>query len=246
MIHLISDLHLSADDPALLTRFKRFSARLSPGDSLYILGDLFEYWLGDDAVDFLGHRPVQAAISQITTRDIDVFFMAGNRDFLVGKDFADECNMTLLPSEHFIDVGDEKILLVHGDSLCTDDVAHQKFRAIVLNAAWQAGFLAKTIAERDGLARLARYRSDDGKAQKSSEIMDVTPLAVNQLMDARSVRLLIHGHTHRPAIHRLASADARPRYRVVLGDWASAESAISLDENRLTLEFQGTKETLAF
>ena len=191
-----------------------------------------------------GHRPVQVAISQIASRDVAVFFMAGNRDFLVGKNFADECNMTLLPSEHFIDVGDEKILLVHGDSLCTDDVAHQKFRGMVLNAAWQAGFLAKTIAERDGLARLARYRSDDGKAQKTSEIMDVTPLAVKQLMDARSVRLLIHGHTHRPAIHRLASADATPGYRIVLGDWASAESAITLDENQLTLKFHGTQETL--
>ena len=141
-------------------------------------------------------------------------------------------------------VGERRLLLMHGDSLCTDDIAHQKFRAMVLDPVWQDMFLSKTIDERDAMARLARYRSNDGKTTKSAEIMDVTAAAVNDVMEQHSVTLLIHGHTHRPAVHQLKDSGAT-RHRVVLGDWDTAESVIALSEEKLTLRFRGQDHTLA-
>lgn len=244
MIYLISDLHLTDSDAALNHRFEVFTERLRPNDDLYILGDLFEYWLGDDAVAFLGHSTTRQRLANLSANGVGLYFLSGNRDFLVGANFLAECGMKKLDPEHILQVGERRLLLMHGDSLCTDDIAHQKFRAMVLDPVWQDMFLSKTIDERDAMARLARYRSNDGKTTKSAEIMDVTATAVNDVMEQHSVTLLIHGHTHRPAVHQLKDSGAT-RHRVVLGDWDTAESVITLSEERLTLRFRGQDHTLA-
>ncbi|HCX88710.1 MAG TPA: UDP-2,3-diacylglucosamine diphosphatase [Gammaproteobacteria bacterium] len=244
MIQLISDLHLSADDPALLDQFRQYVAQLESGDELYILGDLFEYWLGDDAVEFLGHLQAERLLSSISDRGVQLNFLTGNRDFLLGRSFADRCGMNLIADEHILNVGAERILLMHGDRLCTDDIAHQQFRTMVRTPSWQEGFLAKPLVERDAMAKLARYRSEDGKAAKTPQIMDVNSTAVDEVMRAHRVRILIHGHTHRPAVHEIGSADGA--YRIVLGDWAPGPSWIRLTETGLELQFAGTCKRLAF
>ena len=244
MIQLISDLHLSADDPALLDQFRQYAAPLESGDELYILGDLFEYWLGDDAVEFLGHLQAERLLSSISDRGVQLNFLTGNRDFLLGKSFADRCGMNLIADEHILNVGAERILLMHGDSLCTDDVAHQQFRTMVRTPSWKKGFLEKSVVERDAMAKLARYHSEDSKAAKTSQIMDVNSRAVDEVMRAHRVRMLIHGHTHRPAVHEIGSADGG--YRIVLGDWAPGPSWIRLSETGLELQFGDTRKRLAF
>ena len=244
MIQLISDLHLSADDPALLDQFRQYAAPLESGDELYILGDLFEYWLGDDAVEFLGHLQAERLLSSIPDRGVQLNFLTGNRDFLLGKSFADRCGMNLIADEHILNIGAERILLMHGDSLCTDDVAHQQFRTMVRTPSWKKGFLEKSVVERDAMAKLARYHSEDSKAAKTSQIMDVNSRAVDEVMRAHRVRMLIHGHTHRPAVHEIGSADGG--YRIVLGDWAPGPSWIRLSETGLELQFGDTRKRLAF
>ena len=244
MIHLISDLHLTPDQPALREHFDQYLNTLGAGDDLYILGDLFEYWLGDDAADFLGHTGVERVLSSLSQRGVQVFFLSGNRDFLLGQEFAAQCGMQIISDEHVLELGSKRVLLMHGDSLCTDDIAHQKFRSLVRLSSWQDEFLRKPVAERDALAKLARYRSEDGKKQKAAQIMDVNDEAVEGVMCAHGVRLLIHGHTHRPAVHELNfSGNA---YRVVLGDWTPEPSWIRLTETGLELFFAGARKHLAF
>lgn len=244
VIHLISDLHLNPDQPALLEHFDQYSNTLDPGDDLYILGDLFEYWLGDDAADFLGHTPVERVLGSLSGRGVQVFFLSGNRDFLLGEEFADRCGMRIISDEHVLQLGSKRVLLMHGDSLCTDDIAHQKFRNMVRSPSWQDQFLGKSLAERDALARLARYRSEDGKTQKAAQIMDVNAEAVDEVMCAHHVRLLIHGHTHRPAVHK--ASPSGNAYRVVLGDWTPEPSWVRLTETGLELLSAGTRKQLAF
>jgi len=244
LIYLISDLHLSPDRPELLRQFDAFAGTLSVGDDLYILGDLFEYWLGDDAVEFLGHGADERLLTSLSQRGINIFFLAGNRDFLLGQHFADRCGIQLIADEHVIQVGGRRVLLMHGDSLCTDDLPHQAFRKLVRSGDWQRAFLDKSVAERDGLAKLARYRSEDGKAQKSMEIMDVNQQAVEEIMHSHSVETLIHGHTHRPAIHRCDSPHGT--HRIVLGDWTPEPSWIRLSAAGAELAFLGNLQRLEF
>ena len=244
MIHLISDLHLSPDHPEVFSHFERYIADLKAEDDLYILGDLFEYWLGDDAVDFLGHSEAQRLLASLSNRGIRIFFLSGNRDFLLGEKFADQCGIQLIADEHILELGRRRVLLLHGDSLCTDDLPHQKFRAMVRSPDWQKTFLDKSIAERDGLAKLARYRSEDGKTQKSMDIMDVNPQAVQEVIAAHDAEILIHGHTHRPAIHPVACP--KPVYRIVLGDWTPEPSWIRLSEEGAELAFSDSLERLDF
>jgi UDP-2,3-diacylglucosamine hydrolase len=244
LIHLISDLHLSPDRPELLSQFDAFADTLAAGDDLYILGDLFEYWLGDDAVEFLGHGAVERLLISLSARGTKIFFLSGNRDFLLGQPFADRCGIQLIADEHVIQVGSRRVLLMHGDSLCTDDLPHQAFRKLVRSADWQRAFLDKSVVERDGLAKLARYRSEDGKAQKTTEIMDVNQQAVEQVMHSHGVDTLIHGHTHRPAIHRFESPQAA--HRIVLGDWTPEPSWIQLSSAGVQLAFSGSQQRLDF
>ena len=244
MIHIISDLHLTPAEDALLVRFRAYLKQLNPGDSLFILGDLFEYWLGDDACEYLGQKQEEQALTGLAGQGISTSFMRGNRDFLIGKDFAERCGITLLDDEHLLQLGDQSILLMHGDNLCTDDRSHQVFRKMVRDQAWQDDFLSQPLSIRDEMAKAVRYRSESGKTLKASAIMDVTQRAVDDVMRLHGVELLIHGHTHRPAVHQLSLPGSVSAHRVVLGDWGQAPSFIRLDQHTLELVHAGKSDRL--
>src|SRR3569623_1511570 len=215
----ISDLHLSADRPALTALFLVFLRERAPrAETLYILGDLFEVWLGDDAVHPAYH-PVLSALRELAARR-PVYVMHGNRDFLLGNAFAQASGCRLLADPSVIDLNGERTLLMHGDVLCTDDVEYQQFRAHVRNPETEQQF-------RDASRERSRY--------KTEEIMDVNQEAVAAVMRAHDVRQFIHGHTHRPAIHRF-TLDGREARRIVLGDWYEQGSVLVCDEASCRLE----------
>ncbi len=223
----ISDLHLHPSRPAITALFLDFldeAARRAR--ALYILGDLFEYWLGDEAVGLEAWRPIIAGLQRATAAGLEVYVMHGNRDFLLGEGFARATGCGLLAEPARIDLNGVPTLLMHGDVLCTDDVEYQAFRAVVRDPAWQREFLARPLAEREALARQLRELSQQSTAQKKPQIMDVTPQAVAAVMRAHGVRRLIHGHTHRPGEH-LFELDGEPAWRLVLGDWYEQGSVLS-------------------
>ncbi len=227
-ILFISDLHLSeerSDKLALFFEFMNGPARR--GETLYILGDLFEVWLGDD--DTLLPKPdVLNALKAYSDSGRSLFVMHGNRDFLMGTRFEELTGCTLLPDPCVIDLQGEKTLLMHGDLLCTGDTAYLAFRDQVRHPAWQARVLSKPLAERAALARQMRNQSLQASQQKQEEIMDVEQAAVEQRMREHQVQLLIHGHTHRPAVHEFL-LDNHPAKRIVLGDWYTQESVLVCD-----------------
>jgi len=189
-----------------------------PGaDALYILGDLFESWVGDDGLSLPFNQRVAEHLAQ-AARTAPVFFMHGNRDFLVAKRFADETGVRLLEDPTVVDLYGKRTLLMHGDTLCTDDLEYQAFRRQVRDPRWQQAVLARPLAERVAMARGLRGESEGAKQGKSLEIMDVTPAAVEVAMRDNDCDLLIHGHTHRPMrhVHRVGG---RERERWVLTDW---------------------------
>ncbi len=215
----ISDIHLAEERPAATERFARFLADVVPGaQALYILGDLFEYWVGDDglALDFPSRI---AGLLRQAARDVPTFFMHGNRDFLVASQFCAETGVRLIADPTVIDdLYGERALLMHGDTLCTDDHAYLAFRAKVRDPAWQAATLALPLEERMRMARAMRESSEGAKTGKAEAVMDVSPAAVESAFAAAGCRLMIHGHTHRPARHEL-TAGGRACVRWVLPDW---------------------------
>ena len=214
----ISDLHLAEERPATTERFARFLADVVPGaDALYILGDLFEYWVGDDGLT-LDFPARISALLRPAARAAPVFFMHGNRDFMVASQFGAETGIRLIPDPTVIDLYGERALLMHGDTLCTGDHAYLAFRTQVRNPVWQAAALARPIAERIAIARGMREKSEGAKGGKGEAIMDVSAEAVEAAFVAADSRLLIHGHTHRPARHE-HSAGGRTCVRWVLPDW---------------------------
>jgi UDP-2,3-diacylglucosamine hydrolase len=215
-----SDVHLSAAHPATTEAFLAFvdAAVVGRTPRFFILGDLFEYWVGDDDEEDALAVHVAARLHAVADSGVAIAFMAGNRDFLVGTAFAAAAGMTLLPDPYRESIGGNELLLSHGDALCTDDVDYQRFRAMVRNPAWQQGFLAKPLAERRMMVAGARQQSEAAKQVKSAEIMDVNVAAVQALLTAHPHATLVHGHTHRPARH-LHAADDGPRQRIVLTDW---------------------------
>ena len=215
----ISDLHLDDARPRTNELFLAFMAGpATRAEALYILGDLFEFWIGDDAIDLPLNRMVVDALAALSRRGTRLHFMHGNRDFLVRDGFAAATGATLLADPVEVDLYGRRTLLMHGDTLCTDDVAYQKFRAQVHDPAQQAAFLARTMAERDAFVRGVRSQSDAAKAGKSEEIMDVAPRAVEEMLRQHAYPTLIHGHTHRPATHVL-EVDGHRCERWVLTDW---------------------------
>ncbi|SFN13704.1 UDP-2,3-diacylglucosamine diphosphatase [Dokdonella immobilis] len=221
----ISDLHLDLARPAILDQFETFIRdEAIHADALYILGDLFEAWIGDDADDPVGQRFV-AAMKPMREARRPCFFMHGNRDFLLGERFAREAGMTLLPDPSVINLYGTPTLLMHGDSLCTDDAPYQAFRKQSRSAEWQRQFLSQTVQQRDAFARKAREESKRYTgSEANASIMDVNQLAVEAGMRNAGVLRLIHGHTHRPAIHPF-DFDNHPAERVVLGDWYEQTSS---------------------
>ena len=216
----ISDLHLCAERPRITKLFERFIDETAPAAaSLYILGDLFEVWIGDDQLDIDPlARTVAQGLARLSDTGTKVYFMHGNRDFLVGERFAREARLEILADPTSIKIGDVPALLLHGDTLCTDDVAYQAFRQQVRNPAWQQSILAKSTAERVTLAASIRSQSDIEKSMKPEAIMDVNANAVAAAFRAHGYPVMVHGHTHRPAKHT-HSIDDQPCIRWVLQDW---------------------------
>lgn len=212
--YFVADLHLDSKRPDIIRAFVHFLNRKAAlGDELYLLGDIFEAWVGDDAApEYL--EPVYSALSTLSASGIKLYFQQGNRDFLVGSEFMHRIGAQLLPECQSIDSIHGKTLLLHGDQLCLEDVDYQAFRKQVRNPDWQAAILSKSIPERLELARQLRTASREQTARKTTDITDASPDAVNQLMHDEGASLMIHGHTHRPRIHREASG-----VRIVLGDW---------------------------
>src|SRR5512135_2350829 len=224
----ISDLHLDPARPHIVELFTRFLATdARQAQALYILGDLFESWIGDDDDCALAAEVAQA-LSALRDRGVPVFFMHGNRDFLLGRDYARRAGMTLLTDPAVLEFGGERTLLMHGDTLCIDDLDYQKFRTQVRDPAWQAQFLARPLDERRAFAARARAESARHTAGAKPVIMDVNPAAVAAAMREHGVLTLIHGHTHRPATHRF-ELDGKAAERIVLGDWYEQSSVLRLN-----------------
>ena len=237
---LISDLHLEPnreDITRTLVDFLRGRARQS--DSLYILGDLFEVWIGDDEPNTLADL-IASELSELNGKGIDVFLMHGNRDFLMGKDFAARCGASLIDEPILIQTKAQQIALLHGDILCTKDVEYMKFREMVRNQQWQQQFLAMPLAQRRQFAEQARAQSQQVTSNNSADIMDVTAAEVSKMLSDLEVTTLIHGHTHRPAIHEIqlnqAINGSKKAKRVVLGDWDSQGWYVEVSESETRLE----------
>jgi UDP-2,3-diacylglucosamine hydrolase len=215
----ISDLHLAEERPALTAIFLAFlEGPCRDARALYILGDLFEYWVGDDDANAPLNRRVATALGSARGQGLAIHFMAGNRDFLIGPDYAREAGMSLLPDPSELVLDGQRLLLMHGDSLCTDDLAYQAYRRQVREPAYQAGFLAQPLAARRAFIEQIRQKSEAAKRAKADEIMDVNSEAVAETLRRHDFPILIHGHTHRPAHHRF-EVDGRPCERWVLADW---------------------------
>jgi UDP-2,3-diacylglucosamine hydrolase len=212
----VSDLHLWQDRALTNSRFvELLQQATSQADALFVLGDLFEYWAGDDDLENFALTDVVAALKSATASGLQIYIMHGNRDFLLGNAFAQATGCTLLADECLLEIGLQRVLLMHGDSLCTDDVEYQRFRAQVRNPAYQENFLSQPLEARHALIARMRAASEDKKARAAMSIMDVNSQAVEDAMNRHAVGMLIHGHTHRPDHHVLNNG----RLRWVLPDW---------------------------
>jgi UDP-2,3-diacylglucosamine hydrolase len=221
LILFASDLHLCPARPGTVHLFERFLAGPArDAAALYLLGDLFEYWAGDDDLADPFNAGVCEAIQKVGASGTAVFFLAGNRDFLAGEKFCEATGARLLPEETVIDVAGTRTLLLHGDTLCTDDADYQRFRAMVRDPRWQRDFLALPLAERRARIEALRARSEQEKQGKTYEIMDVAPGSVMAAFRCQEVGRMIHGHTHRPARHEVDLGGGRIAERWVLPDWS--------------------------
>lgn len=228
-INFISDLHLDKSRPHINNYFIHYLKSLdSKVSDLYILGDLFEYWVGDDdPMD--GLDDVCEAIIDVGKK-INVWYMHGNRDFLVSKKICDKLKFNLLQDPTTINNGDMKILLLHGDTLCTDDMAYQEFRLMVRSEQWQNEMLSKPLDERLMIAETLRKKSKEANMEKGEEIMDVNENEVLSVIEKHGPDIIIHGHTHRPNIHHHNNV-----IRYVLGDWYNNFYVLALDDNKFII-----------
>jgi UDP-2,3-diacylglucosamine hydrolase len=225
----ISDLHLASDRPRIIEQFFAFLSGPARGaDALYVLGDLFEYWVGDDDLDDPLNRSVARAFAALSAEGTAVNFMHGNRDLLVGREFAARSQARLLEDPLLLVLHGTPTLLMHGDTLCTDDVEYQKFRAYARNPQNQTRFLSQPITARHAELEALRVRSENAKQDKTAEIMDVNPGAVEHALREACYPRLIHGHTHRPARH-VHTVDGHTCERWVLGDWYENGSYLRCD-----------------
>ena len=238
----VSDLHLDPARPAITELFLAFlRGEARNADALYILGDLFEAWIGDDTPSPAADA-VATELRALADSGVPVYFMAGNRDFLVGEDYARRAGFRILPDPTVIDLYGRPVLLMHGDLLCTDDVAYQQFRAQTRDPAFIANFLSQPLAARVAFAQQARAASQahqsemkQGDRATFETVTDVAPAEVEATFTRYGVDRIIHGHTHRPAIHPLQVGEA-PCTRVVLGDWYEQGSVLRVDPDGMVLE----------
>ncbi|MFC2564239.1 MAG: UDP-2,3-diacylglucosamine diphosphatase [Neisseria sp.] len=226
-VYFIADLHLSEARPDLTELFLHFMyGEAEKAQAVYILGDLFDFWIGDDERSVLTDT-VKQAIRHLTGRGVKCYFIHGNRDFLLGKRFAAETGMILLPEYQTVDLFGRKTLICHGDTLCTDDVRYQQFRRKVHQKWRQKLFLLLPLPLRVSIAKKIRQTSKQDKQRKAAEIMDVNPQTVAETVGRYGADLLIHGHTHRQNIHRNDGFT-----RIVLGDWKKDQASIlKIDEH---------------
>lgn len=235
-----SDLHLDPSRPAITALFLAFlRGPARRADALYLLGDLFEAWVGDDDDSALAAE-VAEGLRALSDAGVPVAFLRGNRDFLLGADYAARCGMRLLPDPCVVPLYGRPTLLAHGDTLCTDDTAYQAFRRQVRDPAWQAGFLAQPLAARQAFAAQARAASAKHQqgvmaAAGGEAIVDANPDAVLATFEHYGVGHMIHGHTHRPALH-VHAGGGRTWLRAVLGDWYHQGSVLRVDADGMTLE----------
>jgi UDP-2,3-diacylglucosamine hydrolase len=230
----VSDLHLDDARPRIVELFEHFCAgEARAADALYVLGDLFEACVGDDDDCALNAR-VADALRGVADAGVPVHFIAGNRDFLLGDDYARRCGMRILDDGTVVDLYGTPTMILHGDVLCTDDAAYQAFRVQVRDPVWQAAFLARPLTQRRAYAAQARDASRAHTSTTDMAIMDVNQVAVeNALRDAQVTRM-IHGHTHRPAIHAF-TLDGKPAQRIVLGDWYEQGSVLRVTAESIEL-----------
>jgi UDP-2,3-diacylglucosamine hydrolase len=231
--YFISDLHLNPAEPATTDAFLAFLAGPArDADALWILGDLFEYWAGDDDLGGAFNARIAEALHELTSSGVTTKLIVGNRDFLLGDDFAQRTGVEIVGEPMRIVLGDKHCVLLHGDVLCTDDVAYQQFRQMVRNPAWQAQFLAQPLAVRHKIAEELRAKSEMSKQDKALEIMDVNAEAVEDSFRRTGASLMIHGHTHRPATHEL-NVDGVACVRHVLPDWHGHACGLRWDGRQL-------------
>ena len=228
----ISDLHLCDSRPNITQAFVYFLKHTaSKAQSLYILGDLFEYWAGDDTIVAGYHYLIIEALKNLNAQGTQVFFMHGNRDFLLNDGFALATHGTILPDPSLLNLYGNPVLLSHGDAFCTDDIAYQKFRSEVRTPVWQSQFLSQPLSNRIAFIEQLRLKSEQEKSNKSMLIMDVNQNAVETLLRENNYPpLFIHGHTHRPNRHEM-TVDGHACLRWVLGDWYEQGSYLRLDSN---------------
>lgn len=230
-ILFISDLHLEPDRPDITQAFFSFLEKhATKAQALYILGDFFNVWLGDDHGSDLSIQ-VAEKLNALAQSGVAIKLMHGNRDFLMGENFAQSCGAELIEDPYLLTAFNETLLLMHGDVLCTLDRDYMSFRNMVRDPAWQQEFLNRSIDERIAFATEARKQSQTMSSNKAADIMDVTPEAVSDIMQNYNVSTLIHGHTHRPAVHELAESGMR----MVLGDWDDGAWYISWTQEQLSL-----------
>lgn len=228
MILLISDLHLEEERPDITRAFLRFLEERAPGaEALYILGDFFEVWVGDDGMTPYQHQ-IASALRTLSESGTRIYLMHGNRDFMIGQAFCREAGCTLLADPHIAEFHGERVLLMHGDSLCTRDEGYMRLRRLLRNPLSLFILHSLSLAKRQQLAQKLRSTSKAETRMKASDIVDVTPDEVVRVMRKHRVRTLIHGHTHRPATHSL-QVDGQPAQRIVLGDWDRQAWALQVD-----------------
>ena len=231
---VVSDLHLDPARPEIAAQFRAFLAGEARGArALYVLGDLFELWIGDDDPD-PHRRAVIADLHSLTQAGVALYFLHGNRDFLLGQRFCEESGGALLTDPTVVELYGRRVLVTHGDALCTDDAPYQRLRALVRDPKWQAQFLALSIGQRQALAREARAGSQVHTQAQPAMLMDVNADTVAAVFRSAGVDTLVHGHTHRPGVHTL-QVDGRACTRIVTGDWYTQGSCLRWDESGLEL-----------
>jgi UDP-2,3-diacylglucosamine hydrolase len=234
--HIISDLHLCQTKPKLFALFEHFMQEIAvQSNQLFVLGDLFEVWIGDDCLQIESpntqlYSDVISLFKNYSSHHGELFFIHGNRDFLLSKEFEERTGGKILQEPHFLNLSNKKVALMHGDSLCTDDVDYQEFRTMVRNPQWQKEFLSLPMEKRIEIASGLRQQSKDAQAGKAMEIMDVNQNSVEDFFAQTNVDWLIHGHTHRQATHELI-IDNKKVKRIVLSDWGQQGFYLSIDNN---------------
>jgi len=226
----ISDLHLAPERPGIISLFEQFVDGVAVhADTLYILGDFLEYWIGDDD-KAAGLDRVFSALTRLSAAGTRVRLMHGNRDFLIGSSLATRCRFELIDDPYPLKLNEMAVLLMHGDLLCTDDISYQKFRRTVRNPVVQFIFRSLPLSLRERIARSLRGTSEKATADKPEDIMDVNQQAVEDAMKDAGASVLIHGHTHRPGIHEF-TLDGQSLKRIVLGDWYQDGNYLRINDN---------------